>query len=113
MLAVPSSFQCLLCPLTEVQPAIYLSVDGGHSWRLTGSFPAGPSGVTDFRTISADPDYGEAAWAVLATGEQVTYYATNTGGLQWRLTCEERLDYFCDPPSDFLAAHHGKNSDSP
>jgi photosystem II stability/assembly factor-like uncharacterized protein len=112
-LAVPTSFQCLLCPFTEVQPAIYLSEDGGHHWRLTGLFPGGPTGFTDFRSISADPDYGDAGWVVVARGEQVAYYATNTGGQQWRLTCEERLGYFCDPPSDFLAARHARPDGQP
>ncbi len=113
MLAVPSSFQCLLCPFTEVRPVVYLSTDGGHAWRPSARFPAGQSGYTDFRTISADPNYGDAAWAIVVTGERVVYYATNTGGQYWRLTCEERLGYFCDPPSEYLAAHHGKNTDNP
>lgn len=106
MLAVPSNFNCLLCPLTEVQPVVYLSEDGGHSWQLTGHFPDGPSGLTSVRIISADPDHSNAGWIVLQTGEQVAFYATNTGGRIWRLTCVEQLGYVCDPPADFLAGHH-------
>jgi photosystem II stability/assembly factor-like uncharacterized protein len=113
VLAVPSNLTCLLCTFTEVRPAIFLSEDGGRNWRLTARFTAGAIGLTDFRSISADPNYSEAAWAELVTGEQVTYYATNTGGQAWRLTCEERMGYFCDPPSDYLAAHHAKNGDAP
>src|SRR5262249_115307 len=110
ILAVPSNLQCLLCPFTEVQPAIYLSSDGGHAWKPAAHFSAGPSGVTNFRTITPDPDYGNAAWAILVTGERVEYFATNTGGAVWHLTCEERLGFNCDPPSEFLAAHHNRQN---
>ncbi len=113
IVAIPSSFQCPLCPFTEVQPVVYLSTDGGPSWRPSARFPAGQSGITDFRSISADPDYGDAAWVVVATDGRVVFYATNTGGKHWIFACEEQLDYVCDPPADYLAARHGKSGEAP
>ena len=113
LLSVPSSLQCLLCPLTWVQPSMFLSVDGGRNWQLVHRFPEGPTGLTNFRSLSADPDYSNAGWTVLVTGEQVVYWATNDGGQVWIRSCEEQLDYFCDPPSDFLAARHPGHSTSP
>jgi hypothetical protein len=113
LLSVPSSLQCLLCPLTRVQPVMYLSEDGGRDWREAQRLPEGLAGITSFRTLSADPDYPDAGWTVLVSGERVVYWATNDGGHQWRLTCEERLGYFCDPPADFLAARHARQSSNP
>lgn len=113
ILAVPSSLRCLLCPFAEVQPSMYMSEDGGQHWRLTARFPPGLTGYTSIRTISADPDYSDAGWVILVMGPQADYYATNTGGRRWRLTCVEQMGYFCDPPADFLAAHHRQNGANP
>ena len=113
LLAVPSSLACPLCPLTRVQPTIYLSADGGRSWQMGQQFPEGPSGITFFRSLSADPDYEDAAWTVLVTGERVVYWASNNGGHGWIRSCEEQIEYFCDPPSDFLAMHGKTHGDNP
>ena len=113
LLAVPSNLQCLLCPFTRVQPVMFLSENGGRDWRVAQRLPEELAGSTSFRTLSADPDYADAAWAVQVTGEQVVYWATNDGGHRWRRTCEERLGFFCDPPSEFMAARHGKPTDNP
>jgi len=108
LLAVPSSLDCPLCPLTRVQPVMYLSENGGRVWREAQRFPESQTGITSFRSLSADPDYPNSGWAILVTGVRVVYWATNNGGHSWRLTCEERLGFMCDAPSDFMAAHRAK-----
>jgi hypothetical protein len=113
LLAMPSSLQCLLCPFTRVQPVMFLSENGGRDWREAQRLPESLAGITSFRSLSADPDYPNAGWAILVTGVRVVYWATNDGGHQWRLTCEERLGYMCDAPSDFMAAHRARQNDTP
>jgi hypothetical protein len=110
VLASQASLRCPVCPLTRVQPVMYVSEDGGLRWKLAYQFPEGIAGLTRFRMISSDPDYTDAAWTVIVDGEQVAYYASNNGGQGWRLTCEERPGWFCDPPADFLEARHGRQT---
>ena len=102
--SVPSNLECLLCPLTRVQPVIFVSNNGGRDWREAQRLPESLAGITSFRTLSADPEYPNAGWVVLVSGERVDYWATNNGGERWWLTCEERIGYSCDPPADFMAA---------
>jgi hypothetical protein len=108
--SVPSNLQCLLCPLTRVQPVMFLSEDGGRNWHEAQRLPEDLAGITNFRTLNANPDYANAGWFELVSGERVDYWGSNDGGHKWFLTCEERMGYFCDPPADFMAAsqkHHG------
>ena len=112
LLALPSSLHCPLCPFTWVQPVMFLSDDGGAHWNLVQRFPPGGNGYTRVRSLTADPDYSNAAWMVLVTDAQVVYWASNDGGGRWIRSCTEQLGYFCDPPADFLARntqHHTEN----
>jgi hypothetical protein len=111
--ALPSSLECLLCPLTWVQPVMYVSDDGGGHWQLVQHFPPGANGYTRVRSLTADPDYSDAAWMVLVSDTQVVYWATNDGGADWIRTCTEQLGYFCDPPSEFLARNSQKHGENP
>jgi hypothetical protein len=106
ILSRPSTLECPMCLFTRVEPAIYLSEDGGQHWVLARRFSDGPSGLVQFRAIYADPDYSDAAWAILSTGERSVYYATNTGGRLWRQTCVEIPPDYCDPPDKFLEWYH-------
>ena len=106
LLAGQATLRCPLCPLTRVEPAMYLSEDGGLHWVLVRRFPPGPAGLLRFRALYADPDYSDAAWVILSTGERSVYYATNTGGLLWRQTCIELPPNYCDPPDKFLEWNH-------
>jgi hypothetical protein len=106
LLAGAPTLRCPLCLLTRVEPAMFLSEDGGLNWVLIRRFPEGPAGLLRFRAIYADPDYSDAAWVILATGERSVYYATNTGGREWRQTCVEIPPNYCDPPDLFLEWNH-------
>ena len=106
LLASQASPRCPLCPLTRVEPAMYLSEDGGLHWVLIRRFPEGQAGLIQFRAIYADPVCSDAAWVILSTGERSVYYATNDGGRQWRQTCVEIPPDYCDPPDKFLEWKH-------
>ena len=101
-----SSLTCLLCTWTEVHPAIYVSSDGGGHWALAHQFHRGPAGATTFRALHADPNYAEAAWAIIKIGDETAYYGTNTGGESWRKTCVEEYSGLCDPPDELLEFRH-------
>ena len=106
LLSGQSRPKCPLCLLTEVRPVIYVSSDGGAHWTLARQFQNAPAGDSGYRALHADPDYSDAAWAVLTIGGETAYYATNTGGRLWRKTCVERGANFCDPPDEFLKFQH-------
>jgi photosystem II stability/assembly factor-like uncharacterized protein len=105
------SFNCLQCTWIRVQPAIYVSHNGGMDWQLAREFNFGPGGQTLFMAVHADPDYENAAWAILKRGDDVAYYATNNGGRTWQKTCSE--DDFpnlrCDPPDELLRFQHDRS----
>jgi hypothetical protein len=103
MLGGRSSLRCLLCGLTQVTPALYLSDDGGQHWTMAQRFTPGPTGDSYFRAVYSDPDYAGSAWAILIRGDEVAYYATNTRGSVWRKTCIETYSGQCDPPDNFLS----------
>jgi hypothetical protein len=113
LLAVPSSLQCPLCPLTQVQPTMFVSVDGGRNWQLVHRFPEGPAGLTYFRSVSADPEYSNAAWVELVARDEVFYWGTNSGGREWAIACTSPIDISCSHLSDFSAAPHAPPSTSP
>jgi hypothetical protein len=113
LLADPSTLTCPLCPLTRVQPAVFVSVDGGEHWKLMHKFSGGLTGVIRFRAINADPNFPGAAWAIIQHEQTSIYYGTNTGGRAWLQTCVEIPPNFCDPPAEFMAAHYPGHGDGP
>ena len=113
LLGDPVTLTCPLCPLTRVQPAVYVSQDGGLHWKLMHKFSGGDSGVIRFRALNADPNYPGAAWAIIQHEQTSIYYGTNTGGRAWLQTCVENPPTFCDPPAEFMAAHYSKHGETP
>ena len=112
LLSAPSTLSCPLCPLTRVDPAVFVSDDGGRHWLLIRKFNGGLAGVIRFRQLTADPNYPGSAWAIIQRESTNVYYATNTSGRAWLQTCVEIPPNFCDPPADFMAEHfvrHGEN----
>jgi hypothetical protein len=85
-----------------VRPVIFVSQDSGAHWTAAQRFPPGPRATTHFRALYSDPDYAQAAWAVVSLDQQVAYWATNTGGRAWQRTCVEFFGGECDPPDEFL-----------
>jgi hypothetical protein len=113
ILAASSTLSCPLCPLTRVQPAMYVSDDGGQHWKLTHRFPGGTAGLVRYRALNADPNFPGSAWAIIQREEVAIYYGTNTGGRAWLQTCIESPPIFCDPPAEFMAAHYPGHVDGP
>lgn len=113
LLADPSTLNCPLCPLLRVQPAVYVSADGGQHWQLMHKFSGGEAGIIRFRALNADPDFPGSAWAIIQHEQTSIYYGTNTSGRAWLQSCVESPPNFCDPPADFMAAHYVRRGDTP
>jgi hypothetical protein len=113
LLADDSSLTCPLCMLTRVTPAVFVSQDGGLHWKLMHKFQGGETGIIRFRSITSDPNFPGAAWAIIQHEQTSIYYGTNTSGRAWLQTCIEVPPVFCDPPSEFMAAHFSKHTDNP
>ena len=105
------NLKCLSCAWVRVEPALYISHDGGVQWRLAYRFKPSAMGNTWFLAVNADPDYVSAAWVILKRGDEVAYYATNTAGRLWQKTCVEENPAIprCDPPDELLSARHERS----
>jgi hypothetical protein len=113
LLADPSTLVCPLCMLTRVTPAVFVSQDGGLHWKQMHEFSGGTTGIIRFRSITSDPNFPGAAWAIIQHEQTSIYYGTNTSGRAWLQTCVEVPPNFCDPPAEFMAAHYSKHTDNP
>jgi photosystem II stability/assembly factor-like uncharacterized protein len=89
LLTGSSSFYCWNCAWKFLHPAIFTSDDGGRSWQLAYQFKRGPTGDSGFLGLFGDPLRAGHVWAVIKNVDQITYYASGTGGQFWRNLCVE------------------------
>lgn len=87
-----SSLNCWNCAWRNQRPAIYTSVDGGHTWILSYKFKAGPAGDGGFVGVYAHPTKDKFLYAVIKNSDEVTFYASGTSGQFWKPICLEYYD---------------------
>ncbi len=102
-----SSIHCLQCAFTNLRPAIYLSADAGQTWTFAYKFRRGPAENGGFIALYGNPQQAAQVWAVIHNGDEITYYASATGGRFWKESCTEY--YFlssggCAVPADVLTS---------
>lgn len=89
ILAAPGSIQCWDCAWSQRIPAVYVSIDGGHTWSLAHQFKPGPVEDVSFVGVFVDPRQDVNAWTVLLYDEDILYY-NSQDGRNWTLICDDR-----------------------
>lgn len=84
-----SSIYCLPCAFTNLRPAIYISTDAGRTWAFAYKFKRGPADNGGFLALRGDPTQAGHVWAVIYNGDEISYYASATGGMFWQKSCVE------------------------
>ncbi|HKZ69885.1 MAG TPA: hypothetical protein VI547_15975 [Anaerolineales bacterium] len=87
-----SSIHCWDCAWKNLRPAIYTSLDGGHTWAFTYKFKRGPAGNGGFIGLYVDPIDDNNVYAVIKNADEITFYNSGTSAQFWKPACSEFYD---------------------